>query len=541
MSPDEPSAAAPEGDVAVPWHRLDPRKLLLDPVKALGQLIVPILAIVVGVGSRDPRFFLATPVMILAALALGAIPWLTTYYRITDGQLQLRRGLLNKKSSTVRLERVRSVDLEASLLHRVLGLRKVEIGTGVDDERIVLDAVSVQHAASLRALLLTARASAGEPAQPVAAAGSGTAQAPGEQGLAPSSPADAGPTGIPTPVAWQAHPEEELARIDWTWLRFAPFSLARLVIVVGAVGFVSQVADDLPFLDGEHIRDAWRWVTGFALASVVTGLLVAGLLGWLLLSVAGYVAQWWGLRLTRGDGSLHLTSGLFTTRSISVEEQRVRGVLLTEKALLRLVGGAELATLATGVAGGVTTILPPSPVRVAADVAGTIVEDEQAVRTPLLSHGPAARRRTHVRAQFTTAGLALLLVALAVLNRPWEFRDLVPGWAPLALVLGCVAVAAACAEASYAHLGNALTERHLVAGSGITARNRTVLETDGIIGWVARQSLFQRRAGLVTLTATTAAGNERVVLRDVPHDRAMALVHGCTPAPLAPFLVAAHD
>ncbi|WP_101523750.1 PH domain-containing protein [Nocardioides houyundeii] len=358
MSPDEPSAAAPEGDVAVPWHRLDPRKLLLDPVKALGQLIVPILAIVVGVGSRDPRFFLATPVMILAALALGAIPWLTTYYRITDGQLQLRRGLLNKKSSTVRLERVRSVDLEASLLHRVLGLRKVEIGTGVDDERIVLDAVSVQHAASLRALLLTARASAGEPAQPGAAAGSGTAQAPGEQGLAPPSPADAGPTGIPTPVAWQAHPEEELARIDWTWLRFAPFSLARLVIVVGAVGFVSQFADDLPFLDGEHIRDAWRWITGFALASVVTGLLVAGLLGWLLLSVAGYVAQWWGLRLTRGDGSLHLTSGLFTTRSISVEEQRVRGVLLTEKALLRLVGGAELATLATGVAGGVTTILP---------------------------------------------------------------------------------------------------------------------------------------------------------------------------------------
>ncbi|WP_101523749.1 PH domain-containing protein [Nocardioides houyundeii] len=146
-----------------------------------------------------------------------------------------------------------------------------------------------------------------------------------------------------------------------------------------------------------------------------------------------------------------------------------------------------------------------------------------------------------MRAQFTTAGLAMLLVALTVLDRPWEFRDLVPGWVPLALVLGCVAVAAACAEASYAHLGNALTERHLVAGSGITARNRTVLETDGIIGWVARQSLFQRRAGLVTLIATTAAGNERVVLRDVPHDRAMALVHGCTPAPLAPFLVAAHD
>ena len=55
------------------------------------------------------------------------------------------------------------------------------------------------------------------------------------------------------------------------------------------------------------------------------------------------------LRLTREDGTLHLTAGLFTTRSISVEETRVRGVLLNEPVLLRMVGGAQLSTLSTGV------------------------------------------------------------------------------------------------------------------------------------------------------------------------------------------------
>ena len=506
-----------EEPVQPEWQRLDPRKLLLDPITVVRQLFVPILAIVIGVGSRDSDLlFLLTPLLIAGALALGTVPWLTTYYRITSEQLQVRRGLLNKKSSTVRLERVRSVDLEASLLHRLLGLRKVEIGTGVDDERIALDAVSAERAASLRGLLLDAR----------------TEAAPTTTALVPEHD---------EPTAAPATGEEELARIDWTWLRFAPFSLARLVIVAGAVGFMSQFVDDIPILDGEHLERAWHWFTGFALAPVVAALVLICLVAWVLLSVAGYVAQWWGLRLTREHGSLHLSSGLFTTRSISVEEQRVRGVLLQEKALLRLVGGAELSTLATGVASGVTTILPPSPLAVASEVAGSIVGDEPALRGPLRQHGPAARRRAHVRGQLTTLGLVVVLGLLAVLDLPWEVDEAVPGWVVLALVVACAAVGAACAEATYAHLGNALTPRHLVAGGGMTTRSRTVLETDGIIGWVVRQSLFQRRAGLVTLTATTAAGHEKVVLRDVPRERALALAHGSTPRPLAPFLVGAGD
>jgi len=53
---------------------------------------------------------------------------------------------------------VRSVDLEASLLHRILGLQKVQIGTGVDDDRITLDALATADAQALRTTLLTRRA-----------------------------------------------------------------------------------------------------------------------------------------------------------------------------------------------------------------------------------------------------------------------------------------------------------------------------------------------------------------------------------------------
>ncbi len=85
---------------------------------------------------------------------------------------------------------------------------------------------------------------------------------------------------------------------------------------------------------------------------------------------------------------------------------------------------------------------------------------------------------------------------------------------------------AAVAEASYRHLGHALAPdpaapTHLVVGHAQAARVRTVLETDGIIGWVVTESWFQRRLGLVDLVATTAAGAEKVVVHDVPRERAV--------------------
>ena len=57
-----------------------------------------------------------------------------------------------------------------------------------------------------------------------------------------------------------------------------------------------------------------------------------------------------------------------------------------------------------------------------------------------------------------------------------------------------------------------------------------------------QQNYFQRRAGLASLVATTAAGAEKVLVRDVPLGRAVALADATTPGLLTPFLVATqHD
>ncbi len=490
------------------WQKLDPRLLVIGPLRALRQFLVPAVVAIFGVStSGGMRWWWSIPI-ILAPLLIGLLPWLTIRYRVTETRLERRSGWLNKQEVTAPLDRVRSVDLESSLMHRILGVTTVSIGTGVDETRIKLEAIANEDAAGLRRLLL---------AEHLGAAVSPPLDQPGVL----DQPGDEVPPPVEQP--------EVLATVDWSWLRFAPFSLSRLVIVVGALGALSQFADDLPFLDSEHASSAWRWVISFAIPLVALALFVAALIGWLIISVGGYVIQWFGLRLTREHGSLHLTAGLFTTRSTSVEETRVRGLVLDEPLLLRLVGGAELSTLATGVENGVTQILPPAPVGVARHVGAAVLPGAEPIDVPMRRHGPRARRRRIIRALWSPA----LLVAGGVVA---TVRFDLAWWPTAVLAVVVLGLGVVLGESAYRHLGHARTTEHLVSGDGITTRRRTVLESDGIIGWVVVQTWFQRRAGLATLVATTAAGAESVRIVDMPLEWAVELADASTPGVLSAWL-----
>jgi putative membrane protein len=57
-----------------------------------------------------------------------------------------------------------------------------------------------------------------------------------------------------------------------------------------------------------------------------------------------------------------------------------------------------------------------------------------------------------------------------------------------------------------------------------------------VIGWNLRSTYFQRRAGLVTLTATTAGGRQRVRILDVPDAEALRVARGAPAVLLEQFL-----
>jgi len=493
------------------WRRLSPRMLLVHPVRELARYIPALVGLVVaGRSVGDGELWWLGPLGVVAVVALSVLRWATTRYRITPEQVQLRTGLLQRKTVAAPADRVRSVDVTASPLHRLLGLAKVDIGTGSHDigSGLSLDSLPAAEAAALRAELLH-RSPLGFAAVPVEDA-----------------------------VAARGD-DTELARLDPRWVRFAPFTMSGVLGAAAILGIGWNLLDQLDVTPSDvgpvrgaldHLEQTAIWLDVLqvmvALAAFVTAL-----------SIGGYLLSYWGFRLTRhAQGTLHVTRGLLTTRATSIEERRLRGVELAEPLLLRAVHAARLSGITTGLKsrggadGGSSLLLPPAPRAVALDVAAQILRDPDPVEVSLTAHGPAARRRRFVRALLP----AFVLVAAAGVAI-WSGAS---QWFALAAIL-TVPAAAMLAADRYRSLGHAFAGNSLVTRQGSLGRRRDVLERDGIIGWNVRQTFFQRRAGLATLTATTAAGRQRYDVTDVPLPMALSLGNRALPGLLGEFLAPA--
>ena len=137
-------------------------------------------------------------------------------------------------------------------------------------------------------------------------------------------------------------------------------------------------------------------------------------------------------------------------------------------------------------------------------------------------------RRRYTRALMGALVLPVAAVALAV-TTPVDWWVVLPTLLalPIALLL---------AADRYRRLGHALSEGYLVVRSGSLRGRRDVLQRSGIIGWNVQQSWFQRRAGLVTLVATTAAGHQAYAAIDIPEPLAIAFADTAVPDLVTPFL-----
>lgn len=510
--------------------------LLVHPVKEVGHAVPGLLVLLVaGSGSGHVALWGVVGVALVGVLSVSR--WLTTKYRVSTEQVQIQEGLLRRRTLTARLERVRTVDVTSHFLHRALGLARVEIGTGVSDRKggslLRLDGLPADQAAGLRGELLhRAVATAGTTSQvrhagvkePVA--GVRPTWAPPSE-LSPSAPADIAPA------------EVEIARLDPSWIRYAPFTLSGVVTGLAVLGFGWRLVSETEVNLGAvgPLRSAVRQLADAALWVAVAELTLGAVVFIAVASTVRYVLAFWGFRLTRHSaGSFHVARGLLTTRATSVDVDRLRGISITEPLLLRLVGGARTTAIATGLevgrgaapsGRGGTVLLPDAPLGEVQRVAGLVTGQPDLLHAQLTDHGAAARRRRYTRALGAAFGVigssALGWWALGLGGLDW-------------LVTVVLLVAAAPLAADRArNLGHLVSDGYLVTQSGSLVRRRAVLEVDAIIGWNLRQSFFQRRAGVLTLAATTAAGRQSYHILDVTPDEARRITDASTPRLLAEF------
>ncbi len=466
--------------------------LLVHPAhEVLRQLPLLIGSVVLGSATGNPLWSIAALVLMVV---FGVARWFTTTYRIDAEQIQRREGVLQRTVLSVPRNRIRSVSTDARVLHRLLGLTVVRVSTGREargDAEFALDAVRSAEVPELRAILLADSL---------------------------TGPADADGHATPT--------RHVLARWQPSWLRYSPLSFTGLAMIAAAVGVIYQTGAVAALEDSRLARQGLDAAERLGVVvTVVVAVLVVLALG-VLLSVARSLVTFGNLVLSLDEGTggvLQLQHGLLRVREHTYDMRRLRGGTIREPLLVRAFGGARLDAMMTGVdgSGEASLLLPPCPAATVEAVLTELIGRPDVVSGELRGHGPAATRRRWTRAM-TLPGL--LAAGLAVT----AFVASVP---PLAWLL-CAAVAVAgaflAADRSRA-LGHRVGDGWLVARSGSLDRRRDCLAAAGIIGWTARQTLFQRRAGVATLIAATPAGVKGYRVLDVPAEQAWSIAAAASP------------
>jgi putative membrane protein len=472
---------APAGEA---WHRLSPRMLLVHPVhEVLRQIPLLIGSVVLGSATGNPMWTLFGLALIVG---YGVARWFTTTYRIDSQEVRLRTGVVQRKVLSVPRNRIRSVSTDARLLHRLLGLTVLRVSTGQEARgaaAFALDAVEAAQVPRLRAILLA-------------------------DSLAPA-------------VNEASAPGRELARWRPSWLRYSPLSFTGLAMILAAAGLVYQAGVGAALQNSRLAKSGLDAAERFGVVASAVVAAVALVVASVVLSVLRSLVTYGNLELRKDADVLHLEHGLLRVREQTFDMRRLRGGTLRQPLLVRLFGGARLDAVMTGVGGAreASLLLPPCPLATAEAVLSELIARPDAVTGPLRGHGPVATRRRWTRALALPAVLLIAMVALY----PWTPVWL---WPALAVLTVCCAVLAF--DRSRA-LGHRVDTQWLVARAGSMDRRRDCIAAAGIIGWTVRQTLLQRRAGVATLTAATAAGVKGYRVIDVPADLAWSIAATASP------------
>ncbi|MBP2320848.1 putative membrane protein [Kibdelosporangium banguiense] len=488
------------------WQRLDRKTIFVAPLMPLLS-VVGVVTLIVLVRGWDRVGFWEPAITggIAVALFVGnAWHWKTTRYRITETHVELHSGMIVRKHRSLPKDRVRAVDMSADFFHRLFGLSVVTIGTGrhvaESDDELKLEAVSAAEADRLRMLLLR---KASVPQQVVR---NGT-----------------------------------LSKFDRSWLRYAPLTFFGFLAVVVLVGGLFQLARivDIELWKTGPIQGLFHWyersplILSIAITAVVVLVLTT------LLSVLVYAVFYWGFELTRSDGTLRVQYGLITRRSVSIEEKRLRGIRLDEPLLLRATGGARVKAVATGLGKkksdddkwelDADLLLPQAPQSEAAKVVTDVLRTSPPpTAAPLVRHPAAAARRLIM---WHTIAAAVPAITLGILSA----LDLTPDWI-WQLLLVLIPIGALAGLGEYRGLAHGLSGDFLVVRWGVIPRSTVAVQRTGIIGWNVKQTIFQRRARLVTVTATIAAGSGSYAIRYADQNDGLQIADSAVEGLIRPFL-----
>ncbi|MDQ3607075.1 MAG: PH domain-containing protein [Gemmatimonadota bacterium] len=470
-------------------RRLHPFTLLFEAMRVARAFVVPALVGGASAGSGDFGQMLVWGVAFLSipALLAAVAKYLTFRYRLAGEELILDSGVLSKSRRVIPLARVQNIDIQQSALQRIFGVAELSVETaGGNRTEAVLTVLAQEEAQALREELLAQRRRV---------------------------------AGIPER---EAAPEATvLARLSTGELAIAGATAneAGLVaaLLAGGLQLLGQLRIELPEpdIDPEMLVPG---APGLGIALLVAAAIAFFLvLAWLF-SVVGAVLRYYGFTLERTEDELRKRYGLLSRREAIVPLRRVQAIRVEESLLRRPFGLATLKIETAGAApgqrqrGGAEAFLPLARGREVPRLIAALFGGLDYGELRFLRVHPRARRRAFVRYSVPIVVAAGALALLRGTSWLW--------------LLGLLPLAYGFAHLHYRHLGYAPAAGYVVARGGFLNRITWIVPDRKVQTLHVRQTPFQRRHGLATLVADTAAGEARVV--DLAQNDALLLLRELT-------------
>jgi putative membrane protein len=477
-----------------PPRRLHPLSPLLSAMAAAPRFLVPFVVL------ATTRWVIVIVVGAAAVLAAGFVSHVRTTYQLTDEQLIHRSGWWQRSTKIISPDRVQTVELIRKLRHQATRTVMVRIelaGSAFGGGRVDLDAVDEAEATRIQEVLERGR----------------------RRSMDIAAPADIPP---PPPSVLLTVPTRDLVigGLTGASLLFVP------IAIITFADEVTDVAGDQ--IDVDQVRSAPLAVL------LLGGLFVVG-----AIAAGQSVLRHHRLTLTRSGADLRAERGLLERRSSVIPVRRVQLVDVSATFVRRWVGlhSVDVKTASGANGDGAGSVDDTIPVARIGDVerVAPLLLGRTTFPAAASSHPPAARRRAIAR---RATGLAVLAAVASLATTSWTVGA---GGFIAAVVLGLV-----WGDRWSRRLrhgidadGDAASDpsepRVLVVESGVVIWHRRVVPLGRVQSVSIRQTPFQRRVGLVTLSLDLAATSP-VVVRDVDRDRALDLVRALErmPVPMPP-------
>lgn len=328
-----------------------------------------------------------------------------------------------------------------------------------------------------------------------------------------------------------------LARLQPSWVLYNMFTIWAYFLAAGVLWGGYWLARMFGLDPAGVVRGLADWDAIGTTWTVVVALLAVGAFGVVGLA-ANFFSENWRFTLSRvrteGGSLLRTSQGLFKTREVNRDDDRLRGAQIAEPLLWRWMGMSDTSVISTGLTiwsmTPSATILPRGPVSVARRVVAEVLDtDTSPLDAPLRRHPRRALRRRVSWALMTVVAVTGLLAWLGTLVDALPNRLWLAGPALLPVALGLAVVA-------FRSLGHTVVDGYFVTRSGALSRTTAALQSRAAVGVTFRQSLLQRRLRLATVETPTAAGVGAYTALDVESADAVELADRAVPGLLTPFL-----